>query len=53
VRFALIVFYITFCFLVIGICNQVAVLIYEPICLNRPQFAGGSKVSIDGAYGKK
>jgi len=21
--------------------------------LNRPQFAGGSKVSIDGAYGKK
>jgi len=21
--------------------------------LNRPQFAGGSKVSMDGAYGKK
>jgi hypothetical protein len=21
--------------------------------MNRPQFAGGSKVSIDGAYGKK
>jgi hypothetical protein len=21
--------------------------------VNRPQFAGGSKVSIDGAYGKK
>jgi len=23
------------------------------INLNRPQFAGGSKVSMDGAYGKK
>ena len=22
-------------------------------CVNRPQFAGGSKVSMDGAYGKK
>jgi hypothetical protein len=25
----------------------------EPATLNRPQFAGGSKVSMDGAYGKK
>jgi hypothetical protein len=25
----------------------------ETIGLNRPQFAGGSKVSMDGAYGKK
>ena len=24
-----------------------------PSSLNRPQFAGGSKVSMDGAYGKK
>jgi hypothetical protein len=24
-----------------------------PITMNRPQFAGGSKVSMDGAYGKK
>ena len=23
------------------------------LILNRPQFAGGSKVSMDGAYGKK
>ena len=25
----------------------------ELIAVNRPQFAGGSKVSMDGAYGKK
>ena len=25
----------------------------QPENLNRPQFAGGSKVSMDGAYGKK
>ena len=27
--------------------------LWEAIKLNRPQFAGGSKVSMDGAYGKK
>ena len=26
---------------------------YSDTGLNRPQFAGGSKVSMDGAYGKK
>jgi hypothetical protein len=25
----------------------------QPVDVNRPQFAGGSKVSMDGAYGKK
>ena len=25
----------------------------RPVGVNRPQFAGGSKVSMDGAYGKK
>ena len=28
-------------------------LVAEAMGLNRPQFAGGSKVSMDGAYGKK
>ncbi len=26
---------------------------FEQFNMNRPQFAGGSKVSMDGAYGKK
>ena len=25
----------------------------DRVTVNRPQFAGGSKVSMDGAYGKK
>ena len=27
--------------------------LFDNILMNRPQFAGGSKVSMDGAYGKK
>ena len=28
-------------------------VIVELVTVDRPQFAGGSKVSMDGAYGKK
>jgi hypothetical protein len=30
---------------------DVSAVVRAQECLNRPQFAGGSKVSMDGAYG--